>query len=83
MQVRREPPPSLYDLTSLQRDANRRLGLTAAQVLELAQTLYETHKLISYPRTESRHIGEDLVPELPRILGGQHQLAGHVIVLHA
>jgi DNA topoisomerase III len=69
-QVRREPPPPLYDLTSLQRDANRRLGLTAAQVLELAQTLYETHKLISYPRTESRHIGEDLVPELPRILKG-------------
>ncbi|MGE5154667.1 MAG: DNA topoisomerase 3 [Bdellovibrio bacteriovorus] len=68
--VRREPPPPLYDLTSLQRDANRRLGLTAAQVLELAQTLYETHKLISYPRTESRHIGEDLVPELPRILKG-------------
>ena len=69
-QVRREPPPPLYDLTSLQRDANRRLGLTAAQVLELAQTLYETHKLISYPRTESHHIGEDLVPELPRILKG-------------
>ena len=69
-QVRREPPPPLYDLTSLQRDANRRLGLTAAQVLDLAQTLYETHKLISYPRTESRHIGEDLVPELPRILAG-------------
>lgn len=69
-QVRREPPPALYDLTNLQRDANRRLGLTAAQVLELAQTLYETHKLISYPRTESRHIGEDLVPELPRILSG-------------
>lgn len=69
-QVRREPPPPLYDLTSLQRDANRRLGLTAAQVLELAQTLYETYKLISYPRTESHHIGEDLVPELPRILKG-------------
>jgi DNA topoisomerase-3 len=69
-QVRREPPPPLYDLTSLQRDANRRLGLTAAQVLELAQALYETHKLISYPRTESRHIGEDLVAELPRILRG-------------
>jgi DNA topoisomerase III len=69
-QVRREPPPPLYDLTGLQRDANRRLGLTAAQVLELAQNLYETHKLISYPRTESRHIGEDLLPDLPRILKG-------------
>lgn len=67
---RREPPPPLYDLTSLQRDGNRRLGLTAAQVLDLAQTLYETHKLISYPRTESRHIAEDMVAELPRILKG-------------
>ena len=69
-QIRREPPPPLYDLTTLQRDANRRLGLTAAQVLELAQALYETHKLISYPRTESRHIAEDMVGELPRILRG-------------
>ncbi len=69
-QVRREPPPPLYDLTSLQRDANRRLGLTAAQVLDLAQSLYETHKLISYPRTESRHISEDMVGELPGILRG-------------
>ncbi len=76
-QVRREPPPPLYDLTSLQRDANRRLGLTAAQVLELAQTLYETYKLISYPRTESRHIAEDMVAELPRILKGlDHPQAG-------
>ncbi len=70
LQIRREPPPPLYDLTSLQRDANRRLGLTAAQVLSLAQTLYETHKLISYPRTESRHIAEDMVGDLPGILRG-------------
>jgi DNA topoisomerase-3 len=68
--VRRHRPPPLYDLTSLQRDANRRFGLTAAQVLEQAQALYETYKLISYPRTESRHIPEDLVPKLPGILRG-------------
>jgi DNA topoisomerase-3 len=61
-------PPSLYDLTTLQRDANRRFGLTAAQVLDAAQTLYETHKLISYPRTESRHISEDMLNQLPGIL---------------
>ncbi|WP_295879289.1 type IA DNA topoisomerase [uncultured Thiohalocapsa sp.] len=67
-QVRHNRPPPLYDLTTLQRDANRRFGFTAAKVLELAQTLYETHKLISYPRTESRHIGEDMLPELPGIL---------------
>ena len=68
--VQHNRPPPLYDLTTLQRDANRRFGLTAAAVLELAQTLYETHKLISYPRTESRHIGEDLVDQLPGILKG-------------
>jgi DNA topoisomerase-3 len=68
--VRRHRPPPLYDLTSLQRDANRRFSLTAAQVLEQAQALYETYKLISYPRTESRHIPEDMVPKLPGILRG-------------
>ena len=73
-------PPPLYDLTTLQRDANRRYGLTAAKVLELAQALYEQHKLISYPRTESRHIGEDLVPKLPGILRGlAHPLAGEAL----
>ena len=65
--VRRRPPP-LYDLTNLQRDANRRFGFTAAKVLEYAQALYETHKLITYPRTESRHISEDMVGQLPGIL---------------
>jgi len=66
--VRTTHPPPLYDLTTLQRDANRRYGLTAAKVLELAQALYETHKLISYPRTESHHLGTDLLPQLPQIL---------------
>ncbi|MBK1621252.1 hypothetical protein CKO42_23105 [Lamprobacter modestohalophilus] len=64
----RNRPPPLFDLTTLQREANRRYGFTAAKTLELAQSLYETYKLISYPRTESRHIGEDLVPQLPGIL---------------
>ena len=68
--VRRNRPPALYDLNNLQRDANRRFGFTAAQTLKYAQALYETHKLISYPRTESRHISEDMVPELPAILEG-------------
>lgn len=78
--VRHNRPPPLYDLTSLQRDANRRFGLTAAQVLEQAQALYETHKLISYPRTESRHIPEDLVTRLPAILRGlEHPLAAEAL----
>ena len=64
----RHRPPSLYNLTDLQRDANRRFGFTAAQVLEHAQALYETHKLITYPRTESRHLAKDMVAQLPSIL---------------
>ena len=74
--VRRNHPPPLYDLTNLQRDANRRFGFTAAEVLKHAQALYETHKLISYPRTESRHISDDMLAQLPVILKGlQHPLA--------
>ena len=73
-------PPPFYDLTTLQRDANRRFGLTAAQVLEQAQALYETHKLISYPRTESRHISEDMLPKLPGILSQlDHPLAAEAL----
>ena len=59
--------PSLFDLTSLQREANRRLGWRAAQTLETAQKLYEA-KLITYPRTESRHLPEDMRPHLPELL---------------
>ncbi|MEW6755384.1 MAG: DNA topoisomerase 3 [Candidatus Latescibacterota bacterium] len=73
---RRLRPPPFYSLVDLQRDANRRLGLTAAQVLQQAQALYETHKLITYPRTESRHLSEDMVPRLPQILAQlEHPLA--------
>jgi DNA topoisomerase-3 len=66
----RHRPPSLYNLTDLQRDANRRFGVTAAQVLKCAQALYEVHKLITYPRTESRHLPRDLVEHLPGVLSG-------------
>ncbi len=65
---KRHKPPMLYDLISLQKDANKRYGMTAATVLSLAQELYERYKLITYPRTESRHISEDMLPQLPRIL---------------
>ena len=54
-----QAPPRLYDLTSLQRDANRLFGFTAAQTLEAAQSLYEA-KLITYPRTDSRFLTEDM-----------------------
>jgi DNA topoisomerase III len=58
---RRTAPPQLYNLGELQKDANRKFGYTAAQTLEIAQSLYETHKVLSYPRTSSQHLGTDMV----------------------
>ncbi len=63
----REPPPLLFDLTTLQRTANRRFGLSAARTLEIAQSLYETHKVLTYPRTDSRYLSKDVAPTLPRL----------------
>ena len=63
----RHRPPSLYDLTSLQQDANKRFGWSAVKTLEAAQALYEA-KLITYPRTESRHLPEDMRPLLENLL---------------
>ncbi|HHY24366.1 MAG TPA: DNA topoisomerase III, partial [Clostridiaceae bacterium] len=57
-------PPLAYDLTELQRDANRRYGYSAKKTLSIMQRLYETHKLVTYPRTDSRHITTDIVPTL-------------------
>ena len=54
------PPPQLYDLTSLQREANRKLGFSADKTLKVAQALYETHKLVTYPRTDSRYLPDDM-----------------------
>ncbi len=68
--VVREPPPLLYDLTSLQRRANQRYGLSAQQTLAIAQELYERHKLLTYPRTDARYLTEDQVPTLPSLLQG-------------
>jgi DNA topoisomerase-3 len=70
----REPPPFLFDLTSLQRTANRRFGLSASRTLEIAQALYETHKVLTYPRTDSRHLSHDLAGELPKIFRGVAQI---------
>ncbi|MDX2092178.1 MAG: DNA topoisomerase [Kofleriaceae bacterium] len=62
--VVREPAPQLFDLTSLQRTANRRFGFTASRTLELAQALYERHKIVSYPRTDSRYLSRAVADEL-------------------
>ncbi len=59
-----ERPPALYDLTTLQRDANRMLGFSAQQTLEYTQALYEK-KLVTYPRTDSRYLTEDMAAGLP------------------
>ncbi len=61
---RKERPPMLYDLTSLQRDANSRFGFTARRTLGAAQRLYEEHKALTYPRTNSRYITGDMVAEI-------------------
>src|SRR5437868_7015711 len=59
-----ERAPLLYDLTSLQRDANRRYGFSARRTLQAAQSLYEGKKAITYPRTSSRFLSGDMVPQL-------------------
>ena len=56
--------PGLYDLTELQRDANRRFGFSAKETLNIMQRLYEQHKVLTYPRTDSRYIGSDIVPTI-------------------
>ncbi|MCR2806220.1 DNA topoisomerase III [Paenibacillus soyae] len=61
---RSEPHPHAYDLTELQRDANRKLGFSAKQTSNVLQKLYEAHKLVTYPRTDSRYLSSDMVPTL-------------------
>jgi DNA topoisomerase-3 len=73
----REPPPLLFDLTSLQRTANRRFGLSAKATLEAAQALYERHKVLTYPRTDSRHLPSDQRKEMERVLTGVGKIAGY------
>ena len=60
--------PALFDLLTLQKESNQRFGYTAQETLGLAQSLYEEYKLLSYPRTESRHLSNDMLPELPNIV---------------
>jgi len=63
-EAKRQLPPQLFDLTELQRECNRKLGLSAQKTLTIAQSLYETHKLITYPRTDSRYLSRDMEPKL-------------------
>ncbi|MBU9198825.1 topoisomerase DNA-binding C4 zinc finger domain-containing protein [Burkholderia gladioli] len=64
---RRAPPP-LFDLTTLQREANRLFGFSAKKTLDLAQVLYERHKVLTYPRTDAKALPEDYVPTITRTI---------------
>lgn len=70
-----EKAPALYDLTSLQRDANRKLGYTAQQTLDYTQSLYEK-KLVTYPRTDSRYLTDDMEEKVPALVNVAAKLAG-------
>ena len=65
---KKTPPPAAYDLTELQRDANKKYGYSAKQTLSLMQSLYEYHKVLTYPRTDSRYITDDIVATIPERL---------------
>ncbi|MEM9293369.1 MAG: RecQ family ATP-dependent DNA helicase [Acidobacteriota bacterium] len=65
---RRMPPPLLYDLTELQRHANRLFGWSAKKTLGVAQRLYQDRKLLTYPRTDSRHLSRDIAETLPTVV---------------
>lgn len=76
--------PHLYDLTELQRDANKRYGFSPKDTLDIMQSLYETHKILTYPRTDSRFITSDIVPTLKERLnacavGPYAKLCGNVL----
>lgn len=65
--------PGLYDLTELQRDANQKFGYSAKETLNIMQRLYENHKVLTYPRTDSRYIGSDVVPTIKERLKACNQ----------
>ncbi len=76
--------PGLYDLTTLQREANQKYGFSAKETLNIMQRLYENHKVLTYPRTDSRYIGKDVVPTIKERLkacgtGPDRKLAGALI----
>lgn len=80
-QPKKTQAPLLYDLTELQRDANRRFGFSAKETLNIMQRLYENHKVLTYPRTDSRYVSSDIVDTLGERLkacsvGPYRKLAG-------
>ena len=69
------PPPLLYDLTELQRDCNKKFGFSAKKTLDIAQNLYEKRKMITYPRTDSRYLSDDMKGKVHNTLRRLNELA--------
>lgn len=65
---KKTPPPLLYDLTELQRDCNKKYGFSAQTTLSIVQDLYEKRKMVTYPRTDSRYLSDDMVPRLKTVV---------------
>lgn len=83
-----QPPPPAYDLTELQRDANKKYAYSAKETLSLMQSLYERHKLLTYPRTDSRYISDDVAASIGERLqavsvGPYRELAGALYRNHS
>lgn len=83
--VKKSYSPGLYDLTELQRDANKRFGYSAKETLNIMQRLYENHKVLTYPRTDSRYIGKDVAETLKERLqacavGPYRKVAGKLLL---
>lgn len=83
-EMKKDLPPLAYDLTELQRDANRAFGYSAKQTLSIMQRLYENHKVLTYPRTDSRYITEDIVPtlleRLKSVAVGSYSALAHALI---
>lgn len=65
---KKQPAPLLYDLTELQRDCNKKFGYSAKKTLSIVQSLYETRKMVTYPRTDSRYLSDDMIPKISSTL---------------
>lgn len=84
---KKTPPPLLYDLTELQRDCNKKFGFSAQKTLSIVQDLYEKRKMVTYPRTDSRYLSDDMIPKLKiiasKLYGAEpyHNYADYVLKL--
>lgn len=82
-EVRDEPPPALYDLTTLQRDANKRWRWPAKRTLAVAQELYERYKAITYPRTDSQYLSADVYAQMPQLFAHLREYEPYPALLDA